>query len=333
VTRIRLQHATDAAPGHRRVGSKRFRYLDAAGRALPDDEVLRIRRLAIPPAWTDVWIAPDPRWHLQATGRDARGRKQYRYHDAFREQREATKFDELVAFGRHLPRLRRHVAADLASRALTGERVLAAVVRLLDRTHLRVGNEEYARTNRSYGLTTLRTRHVHASPGAIRLHFRGKAAHEFDVTVDDPDVARVVRKCRDLPGQLLFQYEDDDGRIQSITSADVNRYLQDNSAGTATAKTFRTWGATVLGAVSLASVEPPERSRDRARAVNRAITDVAAELGNTLAVCKRSYVHPAVFAAFEADQLAARWKGRAPTSPSGLSSDERRTWHLIEGSA
>jgi len=324
-----LRYGSDEEPGYRRLGRTRFRYVDARGRPLSEREVARIRRLAIPPAWTDVWIAPGPDWHIQATGRDSRLRKQYRYHDAFRAEREATKFDDLRQFGRDLPGLRRAVDRDLADQALSHARVVAAVVRLLDLTHLRVGNEEYARANRSYGLTTLRRHHARVGTTALQLRFRGKSAHEFDVVIRDPKVLRVVRGLQHLPGQVLFQYEDDDGIVRPVGSTDVNAYLQAHSCATATAKTFRTWSASVMAATRLASMDPPSSTRERSRTINTALRDVAFELGNTLAVCKRSYVHPVVFKAFDDGRLAERWDRAAPSRPSGLAADERRFWHLL----
>lgn len=324
-----LYYGSDDAPGYRRLGRSTFRYVDQDGRPVPAEEVARIRALAIPPAWTNVWIAPSPDWHVQATGRDAKGRKQYRYHTAFREEREASKFDDLVQFGRDLPRLRRAVAKDLRGRELSHDRVVAAVVRLLDATHLRIGNEEYARTNESYGLTTLRDQHAQVGTQRLRLQFRGKHAHDFDVVIHDPVVARVVRRCQHLPGQMLFQYETDDGQVKPIGSADVNAYLQAHSCATATAKTFRTWSASVMCAALLATSEPPDTTRARSRSINEAVKEVSRELGNTVAVCKRSYVHPIVYETFADGRLAEHYAGPAPAAPSGLSAHERRFWHLV----
>lgn len=326
----KLRYGSDAEPGFSRLGRSRFRYVDSRGRPASDRQVERIEALVIPPAWTDVWIAPKADWHLQATGRDARGRKQYLYHEAFRDERESAKFDDLRQFGLDLPALRRAVKRDLTQRGLTHDRVVAAVVRLLDTTALRVGNEQYAAANRSYGLTTLRNRHATASRQRVRLQFTGKSAHDFDVTVGDPAVARVVHACQHLPGQLLFEYVDDDGAVRPISSTDVNAYLQERSCATATAKTFRTWDASVLAAALLAEADPPASKRERSRAINDAVREVAAHLGNTLTVCKRSYVHPAVYDALDDGSLAERWDGAAPTEPKGLAADERRFWHVID---
>ena len=330
---MKLRYGSDAEPGFRRLGNKRFRYVDSRGRPASERQVERITALVIPPAWTDVWIAPKVDWHLQATGRDARGRKQYLYHAAFRDERESAKFDDLRQFGLDLPSLRRAVKRDLAERGLSHDRVVAAVVRLLDSTALRVGNEQYVAANRSYGLTTLRNRHATTSRQRVRLQFTGKSAHDFDVTIRDPDVARVVHACQHLPGQLLFEYEDDDGAVRPISSTDVNAYLQGRSCATATAKTFRTWGASVMGATLLSTAEPATSKRERSRAINDAVREVADHLGNTLTVCRRSYVHPAIYDAYDDGDLANRWDGAAPSKPTGLSSDERRLWHLIDARA
>ena len=327
-----LHYGSDDEPGYRRLGRRRFRYVDSRGRPASARQVERIKSLVIPPAWTDVWIAPKEDWHLQATGRDARNRKQYRYHDTFREEREAAKFDDLRQFGVDLNGLRRAVIRDLDTTELGHDRVVAAVVRLLDTTSLRIGNEEYARDNKSFGLTTLRNRHAKASRRRVQLHFVGKSAHEFDVTISDPAVARVVHDCQHLKGQLLFEYVDDDGEIRAVRSNDVNDYLQLHSCASATAKTFRTWDASVLAASLLAMVsQPPTSKRERSASINAAVREVAAHLGNTLAVCRRSYVHPVIYDAFDDGVLAERWGGAAPSTPSGLHADERRFWHLIDG--
>jgi DNA topoisomerase-1 len=325
-----LRYGSDHEPGYRRLGRTRFRYVDGDGRVVDAEHVVRIRALAIPPAWTDVWIAPAADWHLQATGRDARGRKQYRYHDGYREERESAKFGDLHQFGLDLTGLRRAVARDLADSELSHDRVVAAIVRLLDVTSLRVGNEEYARTNGSFGLTTLRVRHARAGTRTVRLQFRGKSAHDFDVTIADPKVAKVVRGCQHLPGQLLFQYDAGGGDAHPVTSTDVNTYLQRHACSTATAKTFRTWGASVMGAALLAEADPPASVRERSRSINTAVREVAEHLGNTLAVCKRSYVHPVVYAALDVGELAKRWEGAAPLRPGGLAADERRFWNLLD---
>ena len=278
----------------RRAGSG-FSYVGPDGTRVTDaDELRRIRSLAIPPAWRDVWICPRPHGHLQAVGRDARGRKQYRYHPRWRAVRDETKYARMTAFGRALPKIRGRVERDLARAGLPREKVLATVVRLLETTCLRVGNEEYARTNGSFGLTTLRTRHVDVSGSTLRFEFRAKGGKTVSVGVTDRRVARVVRRCQDLPGQELFQYVDEAGVLQAIDSADVNAYLREISGEDFTAKDFRTWIGTVAAARALSEV-PAFASKTQARRnVVRAIESVAAQLGNTPAICRKSYVHPAV---------------------------------------
>src|ERR1700741_3905445 len=252
-----LRYSSDDRPGLRRLRAGRgFRYLDVEGRAITDAaELRRIRRLAIPPAWTDVWIASDPRGHLQATGRDAKGRKQYRYHERFREVRDETKYERMLEFAKLLPRIRRRIDRDLRRPELTREKVLATIVRLLERTLIRVGNEEYARANRSYGLTTLREKHVDVAGARVRFRFRGKSGKDHALDVRDRRVARVIRRLQDLPGQELFRYVDAEGAVHSIDSADVNDYLREITGADLTAKDFRTWAGTVLAARALAKLE------------------------------------------------------------------------------
>jgi DNA topoisomerase-1 len=261
-------------------------------------DLARIKQLAVPPAWTDVWICTDPRGHLQATGRDARGRKQYRYHARWRDIRDASKFDRVVAFGRSLPRIRRRCGRDLRRTGLPRERVLAAIVRLLDESLIRVGNREYARDNKSFGLTTLRSRHVKVRGTEIRFRFRGKGGVEHSLGVSDARVARVVKRLQDLPGQDVFQYVDDDGERRNIDSADVNEYLQEVSGQDFTAKDFRTWTATVLAAQALHEMRQFDGDAEARQNVVKAIENVAARLGNTPAVCRKCYVHPAVTDAY-----------------------------------
>jgi DNA topoisomerase I len=297
-----LVYVSDAQPGIRRLRrGKGFGYRDAAGQPVRDRaELARIRALAIPPAYQDVWICADPRGHLQATGRDARGRKQYRYHPRWRELRDHGKFDRVLAFGEGLPRLRRRVGRDLALPGLPRGKVLALLVRLLDDTLIRVGNEGYARDNHSYGLTTLRSRHVRAARGRLRFAFRGKSGQEHEVELDDRRLARIVRRVQQLPGQRLFQYLDDDGARQPVDSGMVNDYLRGCCGEDFSAKDFRTWGGTVYATGVLAATPLPERGGERARraALAAAVKQVAAVLGNTPAVCRASYVHPAVFEAW-----------------------------------
>ncbi len=290
-----LIYTSDDEPGIRRVRrGKGFEYVGPGGERITDPATLdRIRALVIPPAWRHVWITTRPRGHLQATGRDARGRKQPRYHDRWRETRDANKFDRLADFGRILPRIRARVARDLRRDGLPKEKVVAAVVRLLETTFARVGNEEYAKQNRSYGLTTLRDRHVKVEGSTVRFVFRGKSGVEVSVGVTDRRVARVIKRCEELPGQMLFQYQDG-GELKTVTSDDVNEYLREASGEDVTAKDFRTWAATVLAACALREAPRFDSETEAKRNVVAAIDEVARKLGHTRAVCRRSYVHPAV---------------------------------------
>lgn len=294
-----LLYVSDDQPGlTRQRRGKGFSYHDADGARIADELVLtRIRSLAIPPAYVDVWICAHPRGHLQATGRDARGRKQYRYHPDWRVLRDEGKFSRLLAFGTALPRLRRHVRTDLARPGLPREKVLALVVRLLDETLIRIGNDRYARDNKSFGLTTLRSRHVRAERGRLRFTFRGKSGQARELELGDKRLAKIIRRVQQLPGQRLFQYLDDDGARQPIDSGMVNDYLRQASGGEFTAKDFRTWGGTVQAIGVMADTPLPETGGDRARrsAIAAGVKTVAATLGNTPAVCRSSYIHPAVF--------------------------------------
>jgi len=303
---VALHHTGDDAPGLRRVRrGKRFDYRDARGRPVRDTAtVSRIRALAIPPAWTDVWIAADPRGHIQATGRDAKGRKQYRYHARWRDVRDTAKYHRLVAFCTALPRLRARVARDLACRCLCKTKVIATVVALMERAQLRVGNEEYARHNGSYGATTLRDRHARIRGDTLELAYRGKGGVPRRVRITDRRLARIVRRCRELPGQRLFQYLDGDA-VHSITSSDVNDYLHRATGGPFTAKDYRTWAATLGAAWLLCRQTRPATQRDCKRCVKCVIDAVAEQLGHTSAVCRASYIHPRVLDDFAADQLDA----------------------------
>jgi DNA topoisomerase-1 len=326
-----LRFGSDTEPGIRRRGVKRFAYVDErTGREITRRADLeRIVRLAVPPAWTDVWIAADPASHVQATGRDARGRKQYRYHPAFMAARGADKFDELVPFAMALGRIRRRVARDLRAGELGHDQVVAVVVRLLDTTGLRVGNPEYARDNGSYGLTTLRQRHVRVRGSRLHLSFPGKSKHHFDVDVDSAPLARIVRRCQHLPGQHLFQYEDG-GERRVITSTDVNAYLAEHGNAGITAKTFRTWNATVMAGERFADAAA-DGIAPTANAVNSVIDAVADQLGNTRAVCRASYVHPAMIDAFLQETLLPTWSRPVGTRPSGLTVVERRALRVLKG--
>ncbi len=291
-----LRHVSDDRPGLARVRRGRgFSYHQPDGRLVRDRETkARTKALAIPPAWEDVWICPDPDGHIQATGRDARGRKQYRYHSRWRQVRDDAKFGRMIAFARALPGIRKRVARDLARRGLPRRKVLAAVVRLLETTCIRVGNDEYARLNRSFGLTTLRDRHAEVDGSTLRFRFRGKHGIAHDVELDDPRLARVVASCRDLPGQELLQYVDEAGEVRDVGSDDVNEYLGDVSGQPFTAKDFRTWAGTVLASLALQELEAAGTTKEARRNVVRAVESVAERLGNTPAVCRKCYVHPAV---------------------------------------
>lgn len=299
-----LVYVSDTQPGlSRRRHGKGFSYRDADGRTITDRaELVRIRALAIPPAYTRVWICSNPRGHLQATGRDARGRKQYRYHPRWREHRDLGKFDRIVAFGKALPALRRRVRRDLALEGLPHDKLAALLVRLLDDTLIRIGNDCYARDNCSYGLTTLRSGHVRAQRGRLRFTFRGKSGQEHEVEMDDRRLVRIVRRVQQLPGQRLFQYIDDEGQRQPVDSGMVNEYLRvacnDGQTHEFSAKDFRTWGGTVHAARVLACTPLPRKGGERARrrALADAVAEVAAILGNTPAVCRGSYIHPRVLA-------------------------------------
>ena len=303
-----LLHVSDRDPGIRRIRCGRgFRYRDAEGRPVRDAATLaRIRALAIPPAYRDVWICSSPRGHLQATGRDARGRKQYRYHANWRRVRDTGKFDRLPAFAEALPRLRRTLRADLAQPGLPREKVLALVVTILGTTLVRVGNDEYARSNRSYGLTTLRSHHARFPPGGLRLRFSGKGGKQYDVGIDDRRLARLLRAMHQLPGQRLFQYRDDAGDLSPVDSSMVNAYLRERTGADFTAKDFRTWGATLAAFRLLAATPPPEDAGDRVLAdiQQQVLAGVSTLLGNTVAVCRTSYVDPCVFEGWRDGSLA-----------------------------
>jgi len=322
-----LRFSTDARPGiSRRRAGRGWTYRDVDGSTVRDPEVLaRIRSLAIPPAWTEVWICRDPRGHLQATGRDARGRKQHRYHPDYRSTRERAKYDRMLEFARLLPGIRERVDADLARPGLPREKVLAAVVRLLELTLIRVGNDEYARLNRSFGLTTLRDRHARITGERVRFTFRGKSGVMQDVSIRDRRLARVVGRCQDLPGQELLQYVDDDGEVRDVRSDDVNEYLREITGEDVTAKDFRTWAGTVLAYRALIALQPGETERDSRRNVVEAVRRTAESLGNRPAVARRSYVHPDVLQAYLDGSIgealvAAAEEQEAP--PQGTTPDE-----------
>ncbi|HYB98418.1 MAG TPA: hypothetical protein VEC57_04715 [Candidatus Limnocylindrales bacterium] len=338
---VGLRYVSDDGPGIRRVkAGKTFRYVNGSGKPVRDGRTLaRIRSLAIPPAWTDVWICPDENGHVQATGRDARGRKQHRYHPRWRQVRDATKYDRMLDFAKALPAIRRRVTRDLAGRGMERERVLATVIRLMDLTFIRIGNEEYARTNNSYGLTTMKNRHASVKASTIRFQFRGKSGKRHDIAVEDPRVARVVRKCQDIPGQDLFGYYDEDGNIHDVHSGDVNEYLREISGGEFTARDFRTWAGTVLAMSLLRKCPSASTERAAKKLVLRAVEQVAEKLGNTVAVCRKCYIHPLVLERFASGELSASGNGKgdgevpaiAPVKRprTGMAPDELETLRFL----
>ncbi|QBE66176.1 DNA topoisomerase IB [Pseudoduganella lutea] len=303
-----LRYVSDSKPGLSRIAADGgFRYVDAHGGPVDDDATLaRIKALAIPPAWTDVWICAQANGHLQATGRDVRGRKQYRYHARWRSVRDEVKYERMIAFGQALPSIRQAVEAALKLPGLPREKVLATVVYLLEHTMMRIGNEEYAKENKSFGLTTLRNRHVRIDGREVEFRFRGKSGVFHDVKVADRRLARIIERMRDLPGQELFQYVDDDGTTHSIDSSDVNDWLRTVTGEDYTAKDFRTWSGTVLAALALQAFEKFDSETQAKKNVVRAIESVAMKLGNTPSVCRKCYVHPAVLEAYmDGAELAA----------------------------
>jgi DNA topoisomerase-1 len=327
-----LRYTSDEQPGIRRVRRGRgFTYVDRDGHAVRGaEELRRIRRLAIPPAWTDVWISPNPLGHIQATGRDARRRKQYRYHERWRQVRDEAKYARLADFGKAIPRIRAQVAADLARTGIPRERVLATAVRILEETLMRVGNSEYARANRSFGLTTLRARHVDVEGSRIVFRFRGKGGKDHEVDIRDRKLARVVARLEQLPGQELFQYLDDEGIARSIGSEDVNMYLREIAGEELTAKDFRTWAGTVCAARALAELGPARNERVARKRIVQAIDVVSARLGNTRAVCRQCYIHPAVLDAYLADGIPpALARPERVSKKTGLSSHESAVAKLL----
>jgi DNA topoisomerase-1 len=328
-----LRYVSDTQPGIRRKKSgKGFSYLGTDGKTIRDSrELARIRTLAVPPAYTDVWICPSPNGHIQATGRDARGRKQYRYHAKWREVRDETKFERMLAFSEVLPKIRRRVERDLNRNGLSREKVLATVVRLLECTQIRVGNDEYAKANRSYGLTTLQDRHVEISGSKLHFEFRGKSGKTHTVSLNDRRLARIVQRCQALPGEDLFQYVDDEGLRQTIGSGDVNDYIREISGQEFTAKDFRTWAGTLLAVAALTEVGEWSTQRQAKSNVIRAIDRVAEQLNNTRAVCRKYYVHPAVFDAYLAGtMLEALQNGTKHSLKSDLNSEEASVVRLLQ---
>ena len=331
-----LQYVSDAMPGIRRIRKgKGFVYLGIDGKAIRDPvKRRRIKSLAIPPAWTDVWICLREDGHLQATGRDAKGRKQHRYHQRWREVRDENKFDRVVAFAKTLPTIRRRIAQDLALPGITREKVLATVVRLLETTFIRVGNEEYARNNKSFGLATMKNRHVRISGSKIEFKFRGKSGIEHEIDLKDRRLAQIVKQCQDLPGYNLFQYVNDDGERCSVNSEDVNAYLKQIAGDDFSTKDFRTWAGTVLAADALGEYEACESQSQASKNIVQAIGSVAKRLGNTRAVCRRCYIHPGVINAYREGLLIKslnKHRGRQiKQSLPGLSPRETAVVRLLE---
>ena len=326
-----LRYASDEMPGIRRKkAGGRFSYHRANGGMVRDAATLaRIRRLAIPPAWTDVWISADPRGHLQATGRDAKDRKQYRYHPNFRASRDAAKYEHLLSFAAALPRIRSTVEADMALPGLPRRKVLATIVRLLETTMIRVGNDDYARANGSYGLTTLRDPHVKVQGQQLLFDFKGKRGKPWRLKITDRRVARVVKACQELPGQHLFQYLDENGERARVTSADVNAYLLEAGGRVVTAKDFRTWGGTVLAAIVLREYESPASVTQAKRDVRDAIKRVSQTLGNTPTICRQCYVHPEILEAYMAGGFALTVR-RGRESAERLRAEERAVMAFLK---
>jgi DNA topoisomerase I len=330
--RARLTYVSDETAGiRRRRAGPGFVYLDRRGRRIANGATLaRVRSLAVPPAWTDVWICPSPTGHLQATGRDARGRKQYRYHDEWRAIRDRIKYDHVVQLAEHLPAIRQRVERDLRRRGLSRDTVIAAVVRLLDLSLIRVGNDEYVRENGSFGLTTLRERHVEIHGDAIRFRFRGKSGAHHAVEVTDAGVARLLRKCLALPGAAVFRYRDEAGEVRTVDSDMVNDYLRRITGEDFTAKDFRTWHGTVLAAWALKDAGPFETTAQSKRLVARAVDEVASRLGNTPAVCRACYIHPELLTAYLDGSLSGLRRGPAIGNGTGLSREEASVLRFLQ---
>lgn len=330
---VALVYYDDSRAGYTRVrvNGHTFHYLDTQGQRIRDPrEIQRINALAIPPAYEQVWICPSPHGHVQATGRDARGRKQYRYHPEWTAVRDASKYQSLAAFGETLPRIRRQVERDLGSHGLTQKKVIAVLVRLLEATLVRIGAREYARTNKSYGLTTLKRCHVRVTGDRFRFRFQGKSGVTHDVTAADRRVARVIKRCLDIPGQQLFQYLDEDGGSHPVDSGAVNAYLREAGHGDFTAKHYRTWAGSVMAYAALQRC-PSEDAAQAQKNVVEVVKQVARRLANTPAVCRACYIHPAILTAYLEGTLPAR--AAAPKGPAGLNADERRLLAFLRGGA
>ncbi|WP_245451045.1 DNA topoisomerase IB [Borborobacter arsenicus] len=334
-TKHSLTYGSDTEPGIlRRRAGRGFYYADAKGIRVGDQVILdRIKKLAIPPAWENVWISSDPKGHLQATGRDQRGRKQYRYHPEWTAHRDGLKYTSLIDFAHALPRLRQRIDADLRRRGLCSERVLASIVWLLDNAMIRIGSESYARDNGSFGLTTLRDRHVDVSGSTLRFAFRGKSGKEWKLRISDRRIANIVKSVQELPGQQLFQYSDDEGQRRTIASQDVNDYIRSASNADFSSRHFRTWGGTVTAARLFAETARPDTKSGMARAANSVIDQVAARLRNTRAVCRQCYIHPLILSAWNQGRLAeelASVRSRMRKRPQWLDLDEAVVLRWLE---
>lgn len=330
-----LRYVTGHGPGIiRKRRGKGFCYIGANAKLVRDKHTLnRIRSLVIPPAWSNVWICPFDNGHIQAVGRDARGRKQYRYHARYREVRDATKYDRMLAFGAALPKIRRAVRRDLARPGLPERKVVAAIVQLMDDTCIRIGNRGYAKSNKSFGLTTLRDRHAQIHGQTLRLHFRGKSGQDHDITLRDRRLAKIVKGCQDLPGQELFQYRSETGELGTVDSADVNEYLRKITGEEFTAKDFRTWHGTGHMAQLLSALGPGSSATERKRNLIEAVKETAKHLGNRPAACRKYYIHPAVLEGYEAQTLFAAMQtiSRQPSpAPAGLRAFEIATLRLVQ---
>ncbi len=331
-----LRYLSDDVPGITRVKKgATFSYIDTDGHTIRDADTLkRIRALVIPPAWKNVWISPSPRGHIQATGRDEKGRKQYRYHAKWRDIRNATKFDKLVSFGFVLPKIRYQVFEDLQADAFSEQKILATIVRLLDTTHMRIGNEEYAKENQSYGLTTLRNKHVTVDGANIRFTFRGKSGVEQEIDLHDRRLAKIIRQCQELPGHELFQFIDDNGKKQPITSEQVNNYVKEIAKEEFTAKDFRTWGGTVQAAISLLGAGEATDESHRKSCLVCAVKDAATVLGNRPATCRKYYIDPRIFEAYEKEilcmELEKFLKRKKDSEPYALTPIEKGVHHILK---
>jgi DNA topoisomerase-1 len=326
-----LRYVNDKGAGFTRKPLKKgFRYLDQNGKPIGDPRHLnRIKLLVIPPAWTNVWICPFANGHIQVTGRDQKGRKQYLYHEDWRKARDLNKYEKMIHFGQKLPALRKRIQSDLRKRGMPREKVLAAIVSVMDRTLIRVGNDEYAKTNKSYGLTTIRNGHVKVKGHSVIFRFKGKSGIEHDIEMSDPRIARIVRQCQELPGQELFAYVDDDGKVCDVTSNDVNAYLKETLAEDFTAKDFRTWGGSVRALRCFLNLGGCDEPLTKAM-INGAYKETAKFLGNTVTVCKKYYIHPAVVENFEAGLLGKMKRSSGEPPKTGLSPDEKLFLKLLK---